>query len=212
MRRRILPAVFLFLIGLAVPVFAGEEGSVPAPEEYSYAQEGDASEEAAGFSQEDMAQSVSAGYALADNDLFSFEYPADRVTWNAEGTQFVSPDGAETEPLFFVERTDTSLSAGEYIVERKAAYEQTYRERMAKPPEIITIQVPDTTRSISGFTANASSSEGSRTFTTVELVEDLGGMKYHYYCCYVSHSNEDGSEDTVTYDAFLHAINTLAVK
>ena len=160
----------------------------------------------------DALPASSASYELAENDRLSFEYPSGWSSWDAEGTLFASRDGSETEPVFFVRPCDSSLSAGEYLVERKNTYEQTYRERMSKPPQIVTIDLGGG-RSPAGFTAQSSSSDGSRTLATVEVVEEIGGQKYHSYCCYVTYSNDEQQPaDDTTYADFIHALQTLQIK
>ena len=152
-------------------------------------------------------------YLIAENDQFSFEYPSEWTSWDVEGTLFASRDGTEAEPVFSVCREDTALTAGEMLVQRKAAYEATYKERMSRLPEIITYQVSGSERSLAGFKGEASSSDGSRTLACAEFIEDRGGVIYRYFCSYVSHSNNgDEAADETTWQEFLHAVDTMTIK
>ena len=152
-------------------------------------------------------------YLVAENDTLTFEYPSDWTSWDAEGTLFASRDGTEAEPVIFVCREDTALSAGELLVQRKAAYEATYKERISRLPEIITYQVAGTDRSLAGFKGEASSADGGRTLACAEFVEDRGGSIYRYFCSYVSHSNlGDEAADETTWQEFLHAVDTTVIK
>lgn len=146
-----------------------------------------------------------------END-FSFEIPSAWVAWELKDpdTLFVSSDGSDHAPCFFVQKADTGRNAGEYVVQLKNDFLDTYKDAAAGEPEIITYVPADTDRKLAGYRGVYSSIDDSRKYTVLEYVEYIGEDLYRYYCTYVSETKVEGEyEDETTYFEFLHAIDTM---
>lgn len=147
-------------------------------------------------------------------DDFSFEIPSSWTTWELEDpdTLFAGSDGSDQPPCFFVQEADTDLNAGEYVIELKNSFLDTFRDSVAEEPEIITYEPAGTDRKLAGYRAVYSSVDDSRKYTVLEYVEYFGDDLYRYYCTYVSGTKVEGEfEDETTYFEFLHAIDTMEV-
>ena len=90
------------------------------------------------------------------------------------------------------------------------SFRESFQERIAKEPELLTFEVEGTDRKIAGVSIDVSSEDGMDTITNLVLIEELNGTYYEYRCAYVSQTYaEDSHEDETTYFEFMHAIETM---
>lgn len=152
-------------------------------------------------------------YAIAGNDQFSFECVKD---WHAyrQGSAVVVQKTEESDvPYYSISPITLEGTPGEEIVTTMNHFRDSYKERIAKEPEMLTYEVEGTDRKIAGVSINVSSEDGMDTVTNLILIEELDGSYYEYRCGYVSQTYaEDSYEDETTYFEFMHAIETMECK
>lgn len=145
-------------------------------------------------------------------DDFSFEIPSQWEHWTLEDpdTLLASPEGFDQPPVMFVQNAGEDLNAGDVAVNLKNAFLDTYGDGVVSEPEIITYEPEGSGRKLAGY--RGVYQDNSRKYTVLEYVEYFDDDLYHYYCCYVSDTSEEGEhEDETTCFEFMHAIDTMQV-
>lgn len=152
-------------------------------------------------------------FSIVGNDLFSFECATGWETRQADNGIIASKGGdGEVFPVpnIMIFPVDVEGTAEEKAEKLKTAYMDTYKNRLANEPEIITFETDETRRSLTGVRAVVSSEDGMETVTCCDLLEELNGQFFIYSCAYVSATyEEDAYEDETTFFEYLHAIETM---
>lgn len=153
-------------------------------------------------------------YKIAGTSLFSFECGTDWFVNNEIGGGIIAKKSEDAGtfdiPELMIFPVNFEETIGDEVVKIKNAYLDTYQNRIAKAPEILTYEVTGTDRKLAGVKVLISSEDGMETITRVDLLEEINGQYYEYSCAYVSSTYAEGAhEDETTYFEYLHAIETM---
>ena len=151
-------------------------------------------------------------YLIAGNDQFSFECVKDWYAYKKGSAVVVQKTEEVAVPLYSIGPTTLEGTPGESIMSTIDRFRESFQERIAKKPELLTFEVEGKDRKIDGVRIDVSSEDGMNTITNLVLIEELNGTYYEYRCAYVSQTYaEDFHEDETTYFEFMHAIETMEV-
>lgn len=149
-------------------------------------------------------------FETVGNDLFSFQIAKGWTVKTEEESVIAVKNEKEEVPFIKIEPVTLAGSAGEEVVKWKNEYVETYQNRVAAEPEVITYEVEGTDRALAGVRVNVSSEDGMDTVTHIRLIEPLDGQYVTYDCAYISSTYaEDRYEDETTYFELIHAIETM---
>lgn len=152
-------------------------------------------------------------YKVAGTDLFSFECGTNWYV-NEIGGGIIAKKSEDADifenPELMIFPVNFEETIGEEVVKIKNAYMDTYQNRIAKEPEILSWEVTGTDRKPEGVKVLISSEDGMETITRIDLIEEMNGQYFEYSCAYVSSTHVEGAyEDETTYFEYMHVIETM---